>query len=39
MFIFTDAMIRSIPAQVSHIDERFGLFVIIVLGAAILLLA
>jgi low temperature requirement protein LtrA len=32
----TYATIRSVPAQVSHMDERFGLFVIIVLGEAIL---
>ena len=28
----TYATIRSVPVQVSHMDERFGLFVIIVLG-------
>lgn len=27
--------IRQVPAQVSHMDERFGLFVIIVLGEAV----
>ncbi len=31
--------IRSVPAQVSHMDERFGLFVIIVLGEAIVAVA
>ncbi len=31
----TYVTIRSVPAQVSHMDERFGLFVIIVLGEAI----
>lgn len=35
----TYATIRSVPAQVSHMDERFGLFVIIVLGEAILAVA
>lgn len=35
----TYATIRSIPVQVSHMDERFGLFVIIVLGEAILSVA
>ncbi|MBD1822927.1 low temperature requirement protein A [Cyanobacteria bacterium FACHB-DQ100] len=32
----TYATIRTVPAQTSHMDERFGLFVIIVLGEAIL---
>ncbi|MCU0541023.1 MAG: low temperature requirement protein A [Oscillatoriaceae cyanobacterium Prado104] len=32
----TYATIRSVPVQVSHMDERFGLFVIIVLGEAII---
>lgn len=27
--------IREVPAQVSHMDERFGLFVLIVLGEAV----
>ena len=31
----TYVTIRSVPVQVSHMDERFGLFVIIVLGEAI----
>ncbi|NEP20280.1 MAG: low temperature requirement protein A, partial [Leptolyngbya sp. SIO4C1] len=31
--------IRSVPAQESHMDERFGLFVIIVLGEAIIAVA
>lgn len=31
--------IRSVPAQKSHMDERFGLFVIIVLGEAIVAVA
>src|SRR3712207_8403630 len=35
----TYATIRSVPAQVSHMDERFGLFVIIVLGEAIVAVA
>lgn len=35
----TYATLRSVPAQVSHMDERFGLFVIIVLGEAILAVA
>jgi low temperature requirement protein LtrA len=35
----TYATIRSVPAQASHMDERFGLFVIIVLGEAILAVA
>lgn len=35
----TYATIRNVPAQVSHMDERFGLFVIIVLGEAILSVA
>lgn len=35
----TYATIRSVPAQESHMDERFGLFVIIVLGEAILAVA
>lgn len=35
----TYATIRSVPVQVSHMDERFGLFVIIVLGEAILAVA
>jgi low temperature requirement protein LtrA len=35
----TYATIRSVPAQVSHMDERFGLFVIIVLGEAVLAVA
>lgn len=33
------ATIRSVPKQVSHMDERFGLFVIIVLGEAIVAVA
>lgn len=35
----TYATIRSVPTQVSHMDERFGLFVIIVLGEAIVSVA
>ncbi len=35
----TYVTIRSVPAQVSHMDERFGLFVIIVLGEAIVAVA
>lgn len=35
----TYATIRSVPVQVSHMDERFGLFVIIVLGEAIIAVA
>jgi len=35
----TYATIRSVPRQVSHMDERFGLFVIIVLGEAIVAVA
>lgn len=35
----TYATIRSVPMQVSHMDERFGLFVIIVLGEAIVSVA
>lgn len=35
----TYATIRSVPVQVSHMDERFGLFVIIVLGEAIVSVA
>ncbi|GAP99342.1 low temperature requirement protein A [Leptolyngbya sp. NIES-2104] len=35
----TYATIRSVPVQVSHMDERFGLFVIIVLGEAIVAVA
>ncbi|MBD2257409.1 low temperature requirement protein A [Pseudanabaena sp. FACHB-2040] len=35
----TYATIRSVPRQVSHMDERFGLFVIIVLGEAIIAVA
>jgi low temperature requirement protein LtrA len=35
----TYATIRSVPVQVSHMDERFGLFVIIVLGEAIISVA
>lgn len=31
--------IRSVPTQASHMDERFGLFVIIVLGEAIIAVA
>ncbi|MGD1896891.1 MAG: low temperature requirement protein A [Phormidesmis sp.] len=31
--------IRNVPAQQSHMDERFGLFVIIVLGEAIIAVA
>ncbi len=31
--------VRSVPAQASHMDERFGLFVIIVLGEAVLAVA
>ncbi|MEL6778554.1 MAG: low temperature requirement protein A [Cyanobacteria bacterium J06597_16] len=31
--------IRNVPAQESHMDERFGLFVIIVLGEAIIAVA
>lgn len=33
----TYVTIRSVPTQNSHMDERFGLFVIIVLGEAIAL--
>lgn len=32
----TYATIKQVPAQVSHMDERFGLFVIIVLGEAVI---
>ncbi|MDB9525141.1 low temperature requirement protein A [Oscillatoria sp. CS-180] len=35
----TYATIRPVPAQNSHMDERFGLFVIIVLGEAIVSVA
>jgi low temperature requirement protein LtrA len=35
----TYATIRSVPVQVSHMDERFGLFVIIVLGEAVISVA
>lgn len=35
----TYVTIRSVPTQVSHMDERFGLFVIIVLGEAIVSVA
>lgn len=35
----TYATIREVPVQVSHMDERFGLFVIIVLGEAIVAVA
>lgn len=35
----TYATIRSVPTQVSHMDERFGLFMIIVLGEAIVSVA
>ncbi|MEH2072754.1 MAG: low temperature requirement protein A [Nostoc sp.] len=35
----TYATIKSVPVQVSHMDERFGLFVIIVLGEAIIAVA
>ena len=35
----TYATIREVPVQVSHMDERFGLFVIIVLGEAIIAVA
>jgi low temperature requirement protein LtrA len=35
----TYATIRVVPVQVSHMDERFGLFVIIVLGEAIISVA
>jgi low temperature requirement protein LtrA len=35
----TYATIRDVPVQVSHMDERFGLFVIIVLGEAIIAVA
>jgi low temperature requirement protein LtrA len=35
----TYATVRSVPAQASHMDERFGLFVIIVLGEAVLAVA
>lgn len=35
----TYVTIKSVPAQVSHMDERFGLFVIIVLGEAIVAVA
>lgn len=35
----TYATIRAVPRQVSHMDERFGLFVIIVLGEAIIAVA
>lgn len=35
----TYATIRSVPVQVSHMDERVGLFVIIVLGEAIISVA
>lgn len=35
----TYATIRNVPTQVSHMDERFGLFMIIVLGEAILSVA
>ncbi len=35
----TYATIKQVPAQVSHMDERFGLFVIIVLGESIVSVA
>lgn len=35
----TYVTIRTVPRQVSHMDERFGLFVIIVLGEAVLQVA
>ena len=35
----TYATIRHVPRQVSHMDERFGLFVIIVLGEAVVQVA
>lgn len=35
----TYATIKHVPAQVSHMDERFGLFVIIVLGEAVVAVA
>lgn len=35
----TYATIKNVPAQVSHMDERFGLFVIIVLGEAVIAVA
>jgi low temperature requirement protein LtrA len=35
----TYATIRNVPVQLSHMDERFGLFVIIVLGEAIISVA
>lgn len=35
----TYATIRSVPVHISHMDERFGLFVIIVLGEAIISVA
>lgn len=35
----TYVTIKSVPQQVSHMDERFGLFAIIVLGEAILAVA
>lgn len=34
--IFAYVTTKNIPAQVSHMDERFGLFVIIVLGQTVL---
>ncbi|MEL6135935.1 MAG: low temperature requirement protein A [Cyanobacteria bacterium J06628_6] len=36
---FTYLTIRKVPQQQSHMDERFGLFVIIVLGEAIIAVA
>lgn len=35
----TYATIKNVPAQVSHMDERFGLFVILVLGEAVISVA
>ena len=35
----TYATIRHVPRQVSHMDERFGLFVILVLGEAVIAVA
>ncbi len=35
----TYATLRNVPRQVSHMDERFGLFVLIVLGEAVVSVA
>lgn len=35
----TYATIKQVPTQISHMDERFGLFVILVLGEAVIAVA